>query len=60
MQQEWINFARTGNPNAPGKDDWKKYEPATRTTLIYDKKGYICQDPKSTQRQAWGDLNIFE
>ena len=60
MQQAWVNFARTGNPNAAGKEDWKKYEPDTRTTLIYDKKGYICQDPKSTQRQAWADLNIFE
>ena len=60
MQLAWINFARTGNPNMAGKDDWKKYEPALRTTLIYDKKNYTCQDPKSTQRQAWGDLNIFE
>ena len=60
MQQEWINFARTGNPNTPGTDTWKKYEPATRATLIYDKKCYDCQDPKSVQRTAWGDLNIFE
>ena len=60
IQLSWINFAKTGNPNAIGKDDWKKYDPTGRNTLIYDKKCYYCQDPKSTQRQAWGTLNILE
>ena len=60
IQLSWINFAKTGNPNPQGKDDWKKYEPAGRNTLIYDKKCYYCQDPKSAQRTAWGSLNIFE
>lgn len=60
VQQAWVNFAKTGNPNMPGNNDWKKYDPTGRTTLIYDKKCYNCQDPKSAQRLAWGNLNFFE
>jgi len=60
IQQDWINFARTGNPNNPGTDNWKKYEPSVRTTLIFDKKNYTCTDPNCDQRKAWGTLNIFE
>jgi len=60
MQQSWITFARTGNPNVPGTGDWKKYEASVRNTLIFDKKNYTCTDPKCDQRKAWGNLNIFE
>jgi len=60
IQQNWINFARTGNPNNAGSNDWKKYEPGTRATIIFDKKNYTCTDPNCDQRKAWGDLNIFE
>ena len=60
MQQAWINFAKTGNPNNNGNGDWKPYDASARNTLIFDKKSYTCTDPKCDQRKAWGTLNIFE
>ena len=60
MQQAWINFAKTGNPNYNSSADWKPYNASARNTLIFDKKNYTCTDPKCDQRKAWGTLNIFE
>ncbi|MBK5271915.1 MAG: carboxylesterase/lipase family protein [Bacteroidia bacterium] len=38
MSQSWINFARTGNPNAKGLPKWETYTEATGTTMIFDNK----------------------
>jgi para-nitrobenzyl esterase len=38
MSQSWINFARTGNPNAKGLPKWETYTEANGTTMIFDNK----------------------
>jgi para-nitrobenzyl esterase len=36
MSSAWINFARTGNPNAPGLPNWPAYTPKNGATMIFD------------------------
>ena len=36
MSQAWINFARTGNPNAEGLPQWPAYNPEEGATMIFD------------------------
>ncbi len=60
MQQAWINFAYTGNPNNKGENNWAVYNGKQRSTLIFDRKQEILNDPNAEKREAWGNLNIFE
>ena len=36
MSQAWINFARTGNPNAKGLPEWPAYNPEEGAMMIFD------------------------
>lgn len=38
MSQAWINFARTGNPNAEGLPQWPAYNPEKGAMMIFDNK----------------------
>ena len=37
MSSVWINFARTGNPNVPGKlPEWEAFTPENGTTMFFN------------------------
>lgn len=36
VSQAWINFARSGNPNHDGIPQWRRFDPSTRTTMVFD------------------------
>ena len=36
MSSYWVNFASSGNPNAPGLPEWPQFTPADNRTLIFD------------------------
>ncbi len=36
MSNAWLNFARTGNPNAEGLPEWEPYTPEKGATMIFD------------------------
>ena len=36
MSSAWINFAKTGNPNAKGLPEWPAYTPQNGATMIFD------------------------
>jgi len=36
MSSAWINFAKSGDPNAPGLPTWEKYDPEKGATMIFD------------------------
>ncbi len=38
MTDAWTNFAKTGNPNNPGSEDWKPYDPESDFTFVFDIK----------------------
>ena len=41
----WANFARSGDPNAPGLPHWPRYDRARRATMIFNTKSRIENDP---------------
>lgn len=58
MQQAWINFARTGNPNGFGYETWKPYDSEERATMIFDRKTKLRFDPNYKQRLAWQGIEM--
>lgn len=36
VSSAWINFARTGNPNAPNLPQWEAYTPGEGTTMFFN------------------------
>lgn len=38
MSSAWINFARTGNPNAEGLPQWDAYTPETGATMFFNNR----------------------
>jgi para-nitrobenzyl esterase len=46
MMQYWTNFARTGDPNAPGLPLWPKYAPPEWQTMQLNAKPHATPDPK--------------
>jgi para-nitrobenzyl esterase len=60
IQTAWLNFARTGDPNSAGMENWKKYNDADRSTMIFDKKNRFVNDPDVEQRKAWKGVNLFQ
>jgi para-nitrobenzyl esterase len=53
MQDAWINFARTGNPNHPGMPEWPAYDPNRRATMILDTKCETKDDPDRDVREFY-------
>ena len=58
MQDAWISFARTGDPNHKGLAEWPAYEPARRATMIFDTKSKMVEDPDSEVRQLFKDIPL--
>jgi para-nitrobenzyl esterase len=57
MHRAWLNFARTGNPNAAEQNEWLNYDTPKRATMIFDSKDHLEFDPAAEQRQAWEGVN---
>lgn len=36
ISSAWLNFAKTGDPNAKGLPKWPKYTPENGATMIFD------------------------
>ncbi len=41
----WINFAKTGNPNAPGLPNWPAYTSSNGSTMILDNQCVVRSHP---------------
>jgi para-nitrobenzyl esterase len=58
MQDAWISFARTGNPNHKGLAEWPAYVPARRATMIFDTKSKVVDDPDPEVRKLFKDIPL--
>jgi para-nitrobenzyl esterase len=36
MQDYWLNFAKTGNPNGPGLQNWPAFKPDSQQLMVFD------------------------
>jgi para-nitrobenzyl esterase len=52
MMDAWIAFARSGNPNHPGLALWPAFDGSTRSTMIFDRRCEVVNDPFSDERQV--------
>jgi para-nitrobenzyl esterase len=52
MHQSWVRFVTDGRPGATDTE-WPRYEPATRSTMIFDDVSALVDDPDSALRLAW-------
>jgi para-nitrobenzyl esterase len=59
MMDAWVAFARTGDPNAPGRADWPSYERDRRATMVWADRlpggpvAAVVEDPDAARRRAW-------
>jgi len=58
MQDAWVSFARTGDPNHKGLPEWPAYEPAHRATMIFDTKSKVAEDPDPEVRKLFKDIPL--
>jgi para-nitrobenzyl esterase len=56
MQDAWLAFARTGDPNHGGRPTWPPYDLARRATMVFDEACTVADDPEATRRQLWAEL----
>lgn len=55
IQQYWVNFAKTGDPNGPRLPVWPKFDPAKRDYIQFTDNGPIA---KESLRRPYCDLFI--
>jgi len=53
MQQAWIHFARSGDPNHAGIPQWPRYDQKSRATMEFGLESKVVNDPLSAQRSSW-------
>jgi para-nitrobenzyl esterase len=53
MQDRFVAFARTGDPNGPGLPAWPRYDLTHRTTMMFDVASRTADDPRRWQRELF-------
>ncbi|MFH1476992.1 MAG: carboxylesterase/lipase family protein [Verrucomicrobiota bacterium] len=50
IQDAWIAFARSGDPNIKDLPNWPSYDEKARSTMIFNTESRVEQDPKKNTR----------
>ena len=60
VQDSFVAFAKTGNPNRPGLPVWPKYDLARRATMVFDVNSHIENDPRKWQRELFARIPYIQ
>ena len=53
MQDAWIAFARSGDPSSESAGEWKPYDQAHRSTMVFGANTKLENAPRDEERRAW-------
>jgi para-nitrobenzyl esterase len=59
MMDAWLSFVKIGDPNHPNIPKWPSYDEKKRSTMVFDNKIEVWDDPLSKEREMWNNLNIW-
>jgi para-nitrobenzyl esterase len=48
----WLAFARSGDPNTPVLPKWPAYEAQKRSTMVFNLKSRVVEDPYAATRKV--------
>ncbi|RXD06797.1 carboxylesterase/lipase family protein [Sphingomonas sp. UV9] len=60
MQDSFVAFATTGDPNRTGAPDWPRYDRTTRSTMIFDARSRIENDPRRWERELFARVPYIQ
>ncbi|MDV3455721.1 carboxylesterase/lipase family protein [Sphingomonas sp. HF-S4] len=60
MQDCFVAFATTGDPNHPGLPRWPRYALDKRATMVFDMPNRIANDPRQWQRELFARVPYIQ
>jgi para-nitrobenzyl esterase len=60
MQESFVAFAKTGDPNHAGLATWPTYDTATRATMVFDVASRVENDPRRWQRELFARIPYIQ
>ncbi|MBW8743756.1 MAG: carboxylesterase/lipase family protein [Sphingomonas sp.] len=60
MQDSFVCFAATGDPNHSGLPRWPKYDLTSRSTMIFDVHSRVANDPRRWQRELFARVPYIQ
>jgi para-nitrobenzyl esterase len=60
MQDSFVAFARSGDPNHQGLQHWPHYDLARRSTMVFDVHSHVEDDPRGWQRELFARIPYIQ
>jgi len=57
MQDAWLAFARSGDPSNASTGEWKPYDEARRSTMVFGANTKLENAPRDEERRAWDTVD---